>query len=84
MLFVERRLQPGCEGVGLYKPEQITGRVTAAFSILAIFVSCLGLFGLATFSIGQRTKEIGIRKMLGASVRWPPSWPIVSRPLCYL
>jgi putative ABC transport system permease protein len=39
-----------------------------AFSLLAIFVSCLGLFGLATFTIGQRTKEIGIRKVLGASV----------------
>jgi hypothetical protein len=52
----------------LYRPEQITGKVTAAFSLLAIFVSCLGLFGLATFTIGQRTKEIGIRKVLGASV----------------
>jgi putative ABC transport system permease protein len=52
----------------LYKPEQITGKVTAAFAMLAIFVSCLGLFGLATFTIGQRTKEIGIRKVLGASV----------------
>jgi len=52
----------------LYRPEQITGKITAAFSGLAIFVSCLGLFGLATFTIGQRTKEIGIRKVLGASV----------------
>jgi putative ABC transport system permease protein len=52
----------------LYKPEQITGKITAAFAILAIFVSCLGLFGLATFTIGQRAKEIGIRKVLGASV----------------
>ncbi|HEY4336295.1 MAG TPA: ABC transporter permease [Puia sp.] len=52
----------------LYRPELITGKITAAFSLLAIFVSCLGLFGLATFTIGQRTKEIGIRKVLGASV----------------
>jgi predicted permease len=52
----------------LYRPEQITGKITTAFSLLAIFVSCLGLFGLATFTIGQRTKEIGIRKVLGASV----------------
>ena len=52
----------------LYRPEQITGKVTLWFSILAIFVSCLGLFGLATFTVGQRTKEIGIRKVLGASV----------------
>jgi len=59
--FVDQDLE------ALYKPEQITGKITATFSILAIFVSCLGLFGLATFTIGQRTKEIGIRKVLGAS-----------------
>jgi ABC-type antimicrobial peptide transport system permease subunit len=52
----------------LYRPEQITGKITTAFSLLAIFVSCLGLFGLATFTLGQRTKEIGIRKVLGAPV----------------
>jgi putative ABC transport system permease protein len=44
------------------------GRVTTAFSILCIFVACLGLFGLASFTASKRTKEIGIRKTLGASV----------------
>jgi len=39
-----------------------------AFSILAILIACLGLFGLASFLIQQRTKEVGIRKVLGASV----------------
>jgi putative ABC transport system permease protein len=42
--------------------------VVATFSALAIFVACLGLFGLSAFTIVQRTKEIGIRKVLGASV----------------
>jgi putative ABC transport system permease protein len=51
-----------------YRAEQRTGTIVLYFSVLAIFVSCLGLFGLATFSAEQRTKEIGIRKVLGASV----------------
>lgn len=51
-----------------YRTEQRTGRVVFYFSMLAIFVSCLGLFGLVTFTAEQRTKEIGIRKVLGASV----------------
>jgi putative ABC transport system permease protein len=51
-----------------YRAEQRTGRIILYFSILAIFVSCLGLFGLVTFTAEQRTKEIGIRKVLGASV----------------
>jgi ABC-type antimicrobial peptide transport system permease subunit len=50
-----------------YRNEQKTGRIVLYFSILAIVVSCLGLFGLSTYTIGQRIKEIGIRKVLGAS-----------------
>ena len=52
----------------LYQTETQTGRLISTFSGLAIFLACLGLFGLASFSIVQRTKEIGIRKVLGASV----------------
>ncbi|WP_431216694.1 FtsX-like permease family protein [Puia sp. P3] len=52
----------------LYKSEQLVGRLAGYFAFLGIFISCLGLFGLATFAIAQRTREIGIRKVLGASV----------------
>jgi putative ABC transport system permease protein len=52
----------------LYKSEQRTGRVFGIFGFLALFVACLGLFGLLSFTIERRTKEIGIRKVLGASV----------------
>jgi len=51
-----------------YRAEQKTGRVLGLFAVLTIFVACLGLFGLATFTAEQRTKEIGVRKVLGASV----------------
>lgn len=51
-----------------YSAEQKTGTILNIFSILTIFVACLGLFGLATYTAEQRTKEIGIRKVLGASV----------------
>ena len=51
-----------------YRAEQRTGRIILYFSILSIFVACLGLFGLAAFMAEQRTKEIGVRKVLGASV----------------
>jgi ABC-type antimicrobial peptide transport system permease subunit len=48
--------------------EERVGRLAAFFTILAIFISCLGIFGLATFTARQRIKEIGIRKVLGSSV----------------
>ena len=51
-----------------YKADQQFGNVFTIFSGLAIFVACLGLFGLAAFMASKRTKEIGIRKVLGASV----------------
>jgi len=51
-----------------YKAEQLTGGISLAFSLLAICIACLGLLGLAAYAAEQRTKEIGIRKVLGASV----------------
>ena len=51
-----------------YASEQRLGQVVGIFSVLALFVACLGLFGLATYTTQQRTKEIGIRKAVGASV----------------
>lgn len=52
----------------MYRAEQRIGKVALSFAILAIFIACLGLFGLATYMAEQRTKEIGVRKVLGASV----------------
>ena len=52
-----------------YKSETLTGSLAYYFALISILISCLGLFGLATFMAKQRTKEIGIRKVLGASVR---------------
>lgn len=52
----------------LYRSEEKIGQLFSLFSGLAIFIACLGLFALATFTAEQRTKEIGIRKILGASV----------------
>ncbi|HEV2480629.1 MAG TPA: ABC transporter permease [Puia sp.] len=50
----------------LYRSEQITGTLSTIFALLAIVISCLGLLGLSIFTVEQRTKEIGIRKVLGA------------------
>ncbi len=52
----------------LYRAEQRAGQIFTAFSVLAGFIACLGLFGLASFTAEQRTKEIGVRKVLGASL----------------
>ncbi len=52
----------------LYQSEQKMGQMIGYFAFLAIFISCLGLFGLASFMSEKRTKEIGVRKVLGASI----------------
>jgi ABC-type antimicrobial peptide transport system permease subunit len=51
-----------------FKSEQLIGKLSQLFALLAILISCLGLFGLAAYTAEQRSKEIGIRKVLGASV----------------
>jgi putative ABC transport system permease protein len=51
----------------LYRAEQLQGKIFTSFAVLAIFVACLGLVGLASFTAEQRTKEVGIRKVLGAT-----------------
>ena len=51
-----------------FKSEQLVGKLSQIFALLAILISCLGLFGLAAYTAEQRSKEIGVRKVLGASV----------------
>jgi putative ABC transport system permease protein len=53
---------------GLYRTEQRAGKIAVAFTSLAVIIACLGLFGLAAYAAEQRTKEIGIRKVLGANI----------------
>jgi putative ABC transport system permease protein len=53
----------------MYEDVQRTGRVFSSFAILAIIVACLGLYGLSSFMVEQRSKEIGIRLVLGASAQ---------------
>ena len=62
--------------------EERIGKLAACFASLAIFISCLGLFGVASFVAEQRTKEIGVRKVLGASVF--NLWGLVSREFVML
>jgi putative ABC transport system permease protein len=68
----------------LYKAEHSRAQIFAAFSLLAVIIGCLGLFGLASFTAERRTKEIGIRKVLGARTRdivqllvWQFSRPVI-------
>ena len=68
----------------LYKEEDARAKIFAAFSLLAVIIGCLGLFGLAAFTAERRTKEIGIRKVLGARTRdivrllaWQFSKPVI-------
>jgi putative ABC transport system permease protein len=70
--------------VELYKVEDAHAKTFAAFALLAVIVACLGLFGLASFTAERRTKEIGIRKVLGARTRdiirllvWQFSKPVI-------
>ena len=51
-----------------FKTETLTGQLSGIFAALAVFISCLGLFGLAGYAAERRTKEIGVRKVLGASI----------------
>jgi ABC-type antimicrobial peptide transport system permease subunit len=53
----------------MYQTDQTVGKLFTFFAAIAIIISCLGLFGLAAYTAEQRTKEIGIRKVLGASVQ---------------
>jgi ABC-type antimicrobial peptide transport system permease subunit len=65
-----------------YQAEERIGNLAGIFAMLAVFISCLGLFGLASFIAEQRTKEIGIRKVLGASVA--NLWRMLSRDFVIL
>ncbi|HEX3383749.1 MAG TPA: FtsX-like permease family protein, partial [Mucilaginibacter sp.] len=65
-----------------YRLEELVGILAAIFAGLAIFISCLGLFGMAAYVAEQRTKEIGIRKVLGASV--PQVWLLLSKDFMLL
>jgi putative ABC transport system permease protein len=80
---------------GVYTVESRIGSIFSVFTFLAIFIACLGLFGLATFTAEQRTREIGIRKVIGASVpriflmltteiiKWVLIANLVALPLAY-
>ena len=80
---VQRQVQRGHHRRA-YKKEDARAQIFAAFSLLAVIIGCLGLFGLAAFTAERRTKEIGIRKVLGARTRdivrllvWQFSRPVI-------
>ena len=68
--------------LGKFTVETLIGRLAGVFATLAIFISCLGLFGLAAYIARHRIKEIGIRKILGASV--PELWMLLSKKILLL
>ncbi|HVU55997.1 MAG TPA: FtsX-like permease family protein, partial [Puia sp.] len=65
-----------------FQSENQVGQLSGIFAILAIFISCLGLFGLASFMAERRTREIGVRKVLGASI--PQLWMLLSKDFVLL
>jgi predicted permease len=65
-----------------FSEEVLVGKLAGIFAVLAIFISCLGLFGLAAFVAEQRTKEIGVRKVLGATVM--QVWVLLSKDFILL
>jgi ABC-type antimicrobial peptide transport system permease subunit len=65
-----------------FAAEERMGKLASVFAVLAIFISCLGLFGMASFVAEQRTKEIGVRKVLGATVF--NLWGLISREFVML
>jgi hypothetical protein len=79
----------------LYKSEARLGKIFQSFAALAVFIACLGLFGLASFIAEQRTKEIGIRKVLGSSttaivallnqefLKWVAAANLIAWPIAY-
>jgi putative ABC transport system permease protein len=66
----------------LYTSEMKTGKIFILFSVLAIFIACIGLLGLVTFITNKRTREIGIRKTYGASIQVVLS--LLSKEVVYL
>lgn len=65
-----------------FSEEERVGNLTTIFAVLAIFISCLGLYGLASFVAEQRTREIGVRKVLGASIF--TLWKLLSKEFVLL
>jgi hypothetical protein len=80
----------------MYRSEQRLGQIFNYFTLIAILISCLGLFGLASYTIEQRTREIGIRKVLGASIfgilmlisrefmKWVLTANVLAIPIAYI